>query len=1428
MKKQWLALLISMILCISLLQGTATAKELDVNTERIHSLHYIPEQTDESVVVDVTPEITAAAATVRSGMKNRESQITVSFPITGLENLDVLSIAVFEMALAHTGDPTEGDYLRYQNRSFGYEIVDNGQASGTACIRYTFSYATTLAQEAAVDAAVADIVSRALTEGISEYRLAKDICRYIASVTEYDYEAWAKSTLLIQSDDPLPWTAYGALINGQSVCQGYALLYYRLALSLGLDCRIVAGEAEAGELRQNHGWNVVRIDGTYYYMDPTWYDSGNLEEYICRGTTDFPDHYSDDGFLQELNLATTAYVPSDSDLETLTYACYEYEPMLGEAAILRYNGNDEQVTVPAELNGMLVTSIAGYAFSGLDSLEKLSFSEGIRHLDSFSVCGCPNLKEIRLPSTIMMERIEYNESIFGIGGDPWISDCPSLERYVVAESNPFIKSVEGVLFNNDLTVLLYYPQGKQDRSYAVPSGILSIGMDSFSGVQYLEEVTLPNTVLEINYWAFNHCASLNRIHMSQNCTRIGQYCFQGTQITELEIPSSLNLIVEGAFIGTTISRITIDPGNTTYRIQDNVLYGAFEDGEILLYYLAGQSQTTLVIPDDVVTIGQSAFENAANLQKVTIGSQVMYIHADAFSGCTSLTETNYLGTAEQWSQIEMDRCNNILLKTLTNPISVSSVYDGSINWNISGSTLTFSGSGSLGPLEYNPSAGILYYPWSNYSDIIENVVIEPGIMGIGNYAFADFGQLSHISIPTSITDIGAYAFMRCEKLDSISLPDGLQHILDHAFQHSNFVHLEIPSSVASIGKYAFGSCNSLQSVAIDGNLLRIEEGTFSSCYELTSIGIPKSVVCIENEAFISTSLTDVFFSGIQSEWTSISIESNNERLFDASIHFSSILRPSIIAPELIGARASAGQITVEWRPVDGATKYAVYRKTSGENWTLLNGAVTGNSYTDKSDDLFAGTVFCYTVRAFVDTGWGCYDPAGISVTAASEQPSIQYSEKTINIGASFQFEATGGSGSYTWHTGNSSVATVDTIGKVTGKTVGNTYLYCRDSAGREAKCLLKVVEVPLSIRYGEKTVSNGGSFQFEATGGTGGYTWRVGNTSIATVNSTGKVTGVSVGSTYLYCKDSSGAEVKCLLKVVAPPSIRYGEKTVSNSGNFQFTATGGTGGYTWRVGNPSIATVNSTGKVTGVSVGSTYLYCKDSSGAEVKCLLKVVAPPSIRYAEKIVTKGVPFQFTATGGTGGYTWRTGNTATATVDTTGKVTGKAVGNTYLYCKDSSGVEVKCLLKVIAPLSIRYGEKIVMIGTPFQFEATGGSGSYTWRTGNTATATVSTTGKVTGKTAGNTYLYCRDSYGNEVKCLLKVIAPVSIRYAEKTVNVGSAFQCTATGGSGSYTWRTGNTATATVSTTGKVTGKTAGNTYLYCRDSYGNEVKCLLKIK
>ena len=84
------------------------------------------------------------------------------------------------------------------------------------------------------------------------------------------------------------------------------------------------------------------------------------------------------------------------------------------------------------------------------------------------------------------------------------------------------------------------------------------------------------------------------------------------------------------------------------------------------------------------------------------------------------------------------------------------------------------------------------------------------------------------------------------------------------------------------------------------------------------------------------------------------------------------------APELIGASAAEGSITVTWKAVGGATKYKVYRKTGSGSWTGLKD-VTGTSYTDTS--VVGGTTYTYTVKAYNGSTWSSFDTKGVSATA---------------------------------------------------------------------------------------------------------------------------------------------------------------------------------------------------------------------------------------------------------------------------------------------------------------------------------------------------------------------------------------------------------------------------------------------------------------
>ncbi len=819
-------------------------------------------------------------------------------------------------------------------------------------------------------------------------------------------------------------------------------------------------------------------------------------------------------------------------------------------------------------------------------------------------------------------------------------------------------------------------------------------------------------------------------------TGIGEWAFSSHQeLISVTIPSSVTSISEGAFFDCTrLNRVNISDIAAWCEIEftDNPLYN-----EVSKLYLNGAELSgTLSIPSGVSRIGNGAFFNCSDLTRVTIPDSVILIGDYAFYNCSGLTKVTIPDGVRSIGSCAFYNCSS--LTNMTIPDSMT---------NIGGSA--FSECSSL-----------------------SSVVIPDSVTNIGDSAFSECSGLTSLTISNSVTIIRKYTFYGCSGLVSVTIPDSVESIGERAFYVcSGLTSITIPSSVRSIGNNAFDNCSSLTSVTIPDSVTSIGAGAFFYCSELTSAKIGSGVTSIENSVFY-----DCFH--LKSVTIGSGVTSIGEDAFRSCSSLTSITIPNGVTS--IGKSAFSDCTSMTWVTIPSSVRSI--GNSAFEGCSSLTAAAIPEGFTDVLTKTFSGCSAMTDVvlpksLVFVapNTFSGCSSLASIHYpgTAADWAEveigsgndalsraslcgvlSVRYTSKTVNTGKTFRFTPVNNIGDCTWRTGNEAIATVAADGTVTGVTVGNTYLYCTDSTGAETKCLLKIVLGPLSIGVSEKSIRVGESFRFTATGGTGTYTWRTGNTAVAKVDSTGKVTGVSEGNTYLYCRDSAGNEVKCLLKVLSPNlSIHQTEKSLAVGESFQFTATGGSGTYTWRTGNTAVVKVDSTGKVTGVSAGNTYLYCTDSAGEEVSCRLTILAPLSIRYSSKTVTAGGSFQFAATGGSGDYTWRVGNTATATVNASGKVTGVAAGqNTYLYCTDSAGREVKCLLKIVSPPSFCFE---LRVGESFRFGAAEGSGGYSWRVGNTSIATVDANGNVTGVSAGNTYLYCKDSSGVEIKCLLKIKA-------------------------------------------------------------------------
>lgn len=281
-----------------------TVSQLVVNDPVTSSLDIITQEvTVQPVAVDLLDTyhktIADAAAELRTRLINREDPIVIGLK---WHNADTsLPRQVLDEAFCHTGVPNEGDYLlRHYG---GCWMSRGGSVMGSeyylSLTYYGINYFTSTQQEAEVGAAVETLLDQLDVWNKSDYEKVKAVYDYICNNVTYDHDGLAEYNA--GREDYTLFSAWKALTKGTSVCQGYANLFYRLMLELGVDNRIISGTGNGGA----HAWNIVKLGGLYYNLDATW-DSEmpkwNLDyAYFLRSPANFTDHIRDSEFEEEFH-----------------------------------------------------------------------------------------------------------------------------------------------------------------------------------------------------------------------------------------------------------------------------------------------------------------------------------------------------------------------------------------------------------------------------------------------------------------------------------------------------------------------------------------------------------------------------------------------------------------------------------------------------------------------------------------------------------------------------------------------------------------------------------------------------------------------------------------------------------------------------------------------------------------------------------------------------------------------------------------------------------------------------------------------------------------------------------------------------------------------------------------------------------------------
>ena len=359
------------------------------------------------------------------------------------------------------------------------------------------------------------------------------------------------------------------------------------------------------------------------------------------------------------------------------------------ATVEKYNGTDVDVVIPAEIDGHKIVELGFYAFAELppdgkgdaealnNTIKSITIPDSLTVFRTEQNCFAlekiivgddnPNFKSVDgvlfdkeqtkiifyppaksdtkydIPDGVQSITGAFNDcvnltsisipaSVSDIDNRGAFSNCPALKEINVDETNKNYSSDKGILFNNDKTTIVRYPSAKEDVSYEVPNGVITICQQAFDECKSLESVTVPSSVETMDFVFYTH---------------------------------------------TYLKEINVDAENKNYFSRDGVLFQWwYDDNIVLLHYPPQKAGTTYTIPDDVRSLSAGAFSYCDNLTSIEIPASVRSMQSGTFWNCGNIS-IKYEGTKEQWSDISYGK--SFTTETLDLKEVTVTCTDGTIN-----------------------------------------------------------------------------------------------------------------------------------------------------------------------------------------------------------------------------------------------------------------------------------------------------------------------------------------------------------------------------------------------------------------------------------------------------------------------------------------------------------------------------------------------------------------------------------------------------------------------------------------------------------------------------------------------------------------------------------------------------------------------------
>ncbi len=278
----------------------------------------------------------------------------------------------------------------------------------------------------------------------------------------------------------------------------------------------------------------------------------------------------------------------------------------------------------------------------------------------------------------------------GSGGNIIIPS--TLGGYTVTEIGGFtfssIEGLTGVIIPDSVTNIAsygFYTCGDL-KTIDIGNGVRSIGLNAFRSCQNLKDITFSDRLQSIGETAFEYCG-FETIALPESLTSIGEGAFNGCkELKSVTIPANVSSIGNFAFAwGKALAEINVDESNEAFCDIDGVLYS--KDAKTLIQYPAGKSDAEYTVPSGVNSIGVGAFDHCSALVNIFIPEGVKSIGIEAFSYCESLEYVEIPNGVESIEECVFYGCDS--LTSIIIPESVKNIASYSVSYCSSLDAITF-------------------------------------------------------------------------------------------------------------------------------------------------------------------------------------------------------------------------------------------------------------------------------------------------------------------------------------------------------------------------------------------------------------------------------------------------------------------------------------------------------------------------------------------------------------------------------------------------------------------------------------------------------------------------------------------------------------------------------------------------------------------